>query len=231
MRKLAGYSVCVGLMMAAVSAQAVGPLCDGKEPTIYGSPTRDILIATLADDIIHGMGGPDRIIGLGGNDIICGGKGNDVIFGSPGADLISGGPGNDLIKGGMGNDTLWGDFGDDRIMGEIGSDDMIGGPGNDTISGTDFRYVRRGNNPPQPVPLNGPRDLRQGDEDLCIEGPNLPGDIGNASGFSTAMCVPVDDPGYEGEPPITRPWNPEVMQLYYEDKVTPIPVPQEQVPQ
>lgn len=222
MRKLAGYAFCVGVLVAA-EAQAVGPLCDGKEATIYGSPTRDILIATLADDIIHGMGGPDRIIGLGGNDIICGGKGNDVILGSPGADLISGGPGNDLIKGGMGNDTLWGDFGDDRIMGEIGLDDIVAGPGDDTISGTDFRFVRRGPGPAQPVALNGPRDLRQGDEDLCITGPTRP-NFGETN--TSLMCVVVDDPGYEGEPPITRPWNPEVMQLYYEDKVTPIAVPE-----
>lgn len=84
---------------------AQGILCNGLEPTIFGTEGNDKIRGTPSDDVIVGLGGNDKINGNGGNDIICGGDGNDNIKGDKGDDVLIGGSGSDKINGGPGFDT------------------------------------------------------------------------------------------------------------------------------
>ncbi|RZV45555.1 MAG: DUF4038 domain-containing protein, partial [Acidimicrobiales bacterium] len=72
---------------------------------------------TDGDDVILGTLGNDTIYGLGGDDIICGSAGNDRIDGGVGQDKIVGGRGRDRIFGGPGPDQLIGRAGNDRLFG------------------------------------------------------------------------------------------------------------------
>ncbi|MGH8565356.1 MAG: hypothetical protein ACREXW_15210 [Gammaproteobacteria bacterium] len=128
-------------------------LCQGKTPTLFGSPEQATLRGTTGDDVIVGSVAGDFIIGGGGNDTICGGPGDDRIFGEDGDDAIEGGdgddtliggPGADMVRGGPGGDTIFGEDdgdtvegedGDDRLFGGAGADVMSGGPGVDTVFG------------------------------------------------------------------------------------------------
>ena len=69
--------------------------CQGRRPTIYGTPGHDQIRGTPSGDVIHGMGGSDLILGMGGNDLICGGGGNDHLISGSGMDSVAGGPGTD----------------------------------------------------------------------------------------------------------------------------------------
>ncbi len=126
--------------------------CQGRIPTVIGTPDDDILVGTQGDDVIHGLGGNDLIIAQGGNDIVCGGPGNDGIFtgsgsdsaeGNEGDDLLVGDrrdppdtqPGNDVLRGDAGNDMLFGEGGNDLLEGGDGDDQLVGGPGNDELEG------------------------------------------------------------------------------------------------
>ncbi|MGH8548601.1 MAG: choice-of-anchor Q domain-containing protein [Methylococcales bacterium] len=80
-------------------------LCQGRVPTIIGTPGDDVIAGTDRRDIIMGLGGNDTIRGLKGSDVICGNGGNDDLFGEGGDDIINGGPGIDTLDGGPGNDT------------------------------------------------------------------------------------------------------------------------------
>lgn len=89
--------------------------CAGRQPTIVGTPGRDVL---------RGTNGSDVIMGLGGADVISGGTGNDIICGGAGADVLNGGNGNDQILGGFGPDDLYGCNGNDTLIGGSGSDTL-----------------------------------------------------------------------------------------------------------
>ena len=117
--------------------------CAGKEPTIVGTDSSDVLIGTDGPDVIHGLGGHDVINGLDGDDIICGGDGSDVIGSGSGNDTVLGENGHDAIWGGPGNDNLRGGDGNDSIYGGPGNDSLHGNHGNDSlygISGVDALY-------------------------------------------------------------------------------------------
>ncbi|HEY5889763.1 MAG TPA: N-acetylmuramoyl-L-alanine amidase [Acidimicrobiia bacterium] len=73
--------------------------CDGKTPTIFGSPGNDLIFATDDADIIHAIFGHDWVFGLGGNDSICGSAGDDVLIGGTGEDRSFGGSGSDSCGG------------------------------------------------------------------------------------------------------------------------------------
>ncbi len=123
------------------------------EPTLIGTPGRDILVGTPGDDVIHGIGGHDLILGRGGDDLICSGamgdviitrEGNDTIVASDGHDLIISLSGDDVIEGGGGNDRIYAGAGNDRIdtgdgrntVHAGGGDDLIvAGPDDDRIDG------------------------------------------------------------------------------------------------
>ena len=88
--------------------------CKGLAATIVGTNGNDVRTASLAQDVIAGLGGNDTFSGLGGNDVICGGggkdtlkggKGKDSLLGQKGKDALNGGPGRDFCKGGKGTDT------------------------------------------------------------------------------------------------------------------------------
>ena len=74
-------------------------LCDGRTPTIFGTPGNDLIYGTDGPDVIHGVFGNDWIFGLGGDDIICGGSGDDVLIGGGGYDQLFGGDGFDACGG------------------------------------------------------------------------------------------------------------------------------------
>ena len=97
-----------------------GLLCDGRTPTLVGTPGPDRLVGTAGPDVIMGLGGDDQIVGLGGDDVICGGAGSDQ---------ISGGAGNDRLFGDAGTDVLMGDDGDDTLNGGADTDQCHGGAG------------------------------------------------------------------------------------------------------
>jgi uncharacterized delta-60 repeat protein len=71
------------------------PRCDGKVPTIVGTPAGDTLDGTARSDVISGAGGDDKLFGLGGDDVICGENGDDKLVGGPGQDTLIGGLGKD----------------------------------------------------------------------------------------------------------------------------------------
>ncbi len=82
--------------------------CDGRFPTITGTPNGELIDGTSGPDVILGFGGADTINGLGGADRICGGDGGDTINGGNQGDFLFGELGNDTINGGTGNDQLFG---------------------------------------------------------------------------------------------------------------------------
>jgi len=115
----------------------------------------DVLIGSLADNVLDGGAGNDTLYGGNGTDTLTGGAGLDRLFGDAGndvldggadADYVHGGEGIDTLLGGTGNDTLDGASGADRLFGEAGNDALIGGAdsgadyldggtGNDTLEG------------------------------------------------------------------------------------------------
>ncbi len=125
----------LGVSALGAGAQGTTERCDGKVPTIVGTPGNDTITGTTGADVIVGLAGDDRIFGLGGADVICGGTGNDVLGGGAGKDYIDGGKGNDRIIGGSGNDMLLGRAGNDRISGKGGNDTLIGGVAVDRLAG------------------------------------------------------------------------------------------------
>ena len=100
-----------------------------------GNATNEVILGTLENDFLDGLGGDDSIHSGAGNDTVFGGEGNDEILGGIGDDAIAGGHGNDLIEGGDGSDTIQGDAGDDTIEGGADADLIDGGYGNDFING------------------------------------------------------------------------------------------------
>ena len=99
-------------------------LCNGRVPTIRGTPDNETILGTRGPDVIHGLGGNDTISGLNGNDVICGGEGNDTLSGNNGIDRLFGENGTDTLNGNKGNDALNGgtDTSTDTCNGGRGSD-------------------------------------------------------------------------------------------------------------
>jgi hypothetical protein len=91
------------------------PTCHGKRATCVGTPGRDLILGSDADDVIVAGDGDDVVHGDLGHDIICGGEGNDSLFGAKGNDVIYGGPGDDWLFGAVGVDELYGGPGDDVL--------------------------------------------------------------------------------------------------------------------
>jgi len=89
-------------------------ICQGRTPTVIGTPGDDILVGTSGGDVIHGLEGNDTIIAQGGDDIICGGTGDDLVFGGPGGDAIEGGDGIDQL---VGDEPFAGAEGPDTLRG------------------------------------------------------------------------------------------------------------------
>jgi RTX calcium-binding nonapeptide repeat (4 copies) len=137
---------------------------------IRGTQARDILVGTLFDDSIFGLGGNDRILAdrtvfdfVGNDDFVDGGSGDDEIFTFSGEDEVISGSGNDAvqtadgddrIEAGLGNDDVQsgtdedivlGQAGDDELRGGEDDDDMRGGTGSDrVIGGSDDDALRDG---------------------------------------------------------------------------------------
>ena len=98
-------------------------VCGGEEPTMVGTPGRDVLVGTADRDIISAGAGNDTINGMGGNDTLCGGPGKDRLVGGPGNDLMFGEGGNESdgnrgLFGGPGTDYIYGGYGADLCEGE-----------------------------------------------------------------------------------------------------------------
>lgn len=106
-----------GLLILGATAAAPAQLstrCLGKNATIVGTNSADVIQGTVRRDVIAGLGGNDTIDGLGAADTICGGDGNDVISpGDPGeggyrvgSDVVSGDAGNDTFREGQSFDSI-----------------------------------------------------------------------------------------------------------------------------
>lgn len=126
---------------------------------IVGTASNDVLIGTVAADLIYGQGGNDiilaerwgdRLYGGTGHDRLYADTGNETMWGGDGDDRLHGGvlqyggAGNDQIRssgendnifGGTGNDVVYASGGDDRVRGEGGADSLWGGHGVDVIQG------------------------------------------------------------------------------------------------
>lgn len=116
--------------------------CQGRAPTVIGTPGADTLVGTGRDDVIAALDGDDTVIAQGGNDVICAGIGADLVFGGSGGDVIEGNEGDDRLIGELsfvdrspGNDSLIGDDGDDQLFGDLGNDVVEGGAGQDQLDG------------------------------------------------------------------------------------------------
>ncbi len=118
-----------------VTPAAAAAMCGGREATIVGSPTDDVLTGTKKADVIDAGTGSDRILGAEGNDVICARGGNDFAKGQEGGDTVRGGGGEDRVRGNADNDNLRGGGGNDAIGGGPGNDAMNGGAGNDVCRG------------------------------------------------------------------------------------------------
>ncbi len=74
-----------------------------------------MIVGSLGNDSIAGLGGNDRICGLGGDDFISGGLGNDRVNAGPGTDRAGGDFGTvDTFAGTNPNFAL--DGGDDLLI-------------------------------------------------------------------------------------------------------------------
>ena len=114
--------------------------CQGRAPTVIGTPGADTLVGTGRDDVIAALDGDDTVIAQGGNDVICAGA--DLVFGGSGGDVIEGNEGDDRLIGELpfvdrspGNDSLIGDDGDDQLFGDLGNDLLEGSAGQDQLEG------------------------------------------------------------------------------------------------
>lgn len=105
------------------------PTCHDKPATCVGTPGRDLILGSEADDVIVSGNGDDVVHGDAGNDIICGGEGDDSLFGAKGDDVIHGGPGDDWLFGAVGTDELHGGPGNDVLWGGPAHDKLSGGEG------------------------------------------------------------------------------------------------------
>lgn len=137
------------LLVLPGTANAGGPTCFGRTPTITGS---GYLEGTSGDDVVlaepgaevHTYGGDDRVCGAG---LVHAGPGRDRIFyRGGGADiLLDGGSGDDRIfylgralaevEGHDGNDVLRTARGPQYVLGGRGNDDISTGRGKDYVNG------------------------------------------------------------------------------------------------
>lgn len=124
----------------------------------FGNEGNDYLYGSDYTDWLYGGNGEDTIYAYGGNDVVYGEADDDpMLDGGDGPDLMVGGGGDDTMYGGNGADTMYGYPGDDIMLGEELNDKMYGGSGYDTMNGgTGYDLV------------DG-----QGDEDDCVNGPNI----------------------------------------------------------
>lgn len=114
----------------------IGVGCFEAQPTIVGTPEKDILVGSPGPDVILGEAGADVIKGGGGKDLICGGKGKDRAFGGPSGDKIAGEDGKDKVSGQGGSDQLLGNAGNDLLIGGADRDTLNGGGRRDTCRGS-----------------------------------------------------------------------------------------------
>ncbi len=158
-------TVTVGIMLAvgwglpgAAGSLAAPPgvraatTCGGREATIVGTASADVLRGTPQGDVVAGLGGNDTVLGLAGDDRICGGLGADRLIGGPGHDILLGGRDwrhvtdegsterlGDHLEGGNGNDRLVPGRdrrrADDVIHDSISWESATGGVHVDTASG------------------------------------------------------------------------------------------------
>lgn len=92
-----------------------------------GTPSHDILRASVSGDTLYGGGGSDVLKGGLGNDIIYGVRSGNVIDGAAGDNYIEGGTGDDEITAGGGKNTVYGGTGNDTIT--LGNGDNYVDPG------------------------------------------------------------------------------------------------------
>ncbi len=142
-------SVALSVVAATSVSAASGATCDGRTPTIVGTPGADTIRGTGGADVIAALGGDDRVRAAGGNDVVCGGRGDDTLRGASGNDHLVGGAGADAERGGAGadlvrsagsSDTFFGDrmhggTGPDRLFGSGGQDRIWPGRGRDRVHG------------------------------------------------------------------------------------------------
>ncbi|AFY68532.1 conserved repeat domain protein [Thalassoporum mexicanum PCC 7367] len=81
------------------SIASTSPTVNQFGNSFFGSFNPDLIIGTMANEIMNGNAGDDSIFGSGGIDRINGNQGDD---------FLNGGSGNDVLNGGAGNDTLEG---------------------------------------------------------------------------------------------------------------------------
>jgi VCBS repeat-containing protein len=79
----------------------------GTQNRIRGTKDSEVLVGTIADDMITSFGGQDEIDGgVSGDDYLDGGAGNDILVGGSGDDWLIGGTGSDEVTGGAGADQF-----------------------------------------------------------------------------------------------------------------------------
>ena len=118
-----------------VDAEADGPVCLGRQVTIFGTEGDDVITGSQGTDVILTLGGNDRIDAGVGSDYICTGDGNDTVTSGAGTDSVSLGLGDDQVTGGPGKDDLGGGPGQDRLTGGSGADKLTASSESDVLSG------------------------------------------------------------------------------------------------
>jgi uncharacterized delta-60 repeat protein len=176
--------------------------CQGRAPTVIGTPGADTLVGTGRDDVIAALDGDDTVIAQGGNDVICAGAGADLVFGGSGGDAIEGNEGDDRLVGELpfvdrspGDDVLVGDDGDDQLFGDLGNDVLEGGAGQDQLEGD------AGNDTLGGGPGNDKASGGSGDDEL-FGGPGrdrLVGDLPGESGRDRMSGGPGNDILFGGD--------------------------------
>jgi len=102
---------------------------------LQGTPERDNITLTDANETFDALAGNDIVRGRGGDDTLFGGEGNDLLTGGAEDDIVDGGVGDDRLGGDSGNDIVIGGAGDDELDGDNDTDLLNGGVGNDMLDG------------------------------------------------------------------------------------------------
>ena len=101
--------------------------------------TLSVLMDRLQDDVLIATVEDSRLGGLGGDDALVASEVDSELLGAQGDDYIQGGSGNDTIEGNAGDDIATGGDGDDTYKFDLGEGDFdyqdifIGGSGQDTV--------------------------------------------------------------------------------------------------
>jgi Ca2+-binding RTX toxin-like protein len=123
------------LLLTANEVSGTTSIYDFGSNVIKGTPGKNEIKGTNANDLIRADAGDDQVDGGNSDDVIFGDDGKDNLKGGNQNDRLYGDAGNDKIAGGNNNDVLYGGQGNDSLKGENNDDVMVGVQPNTSLAG------------------------------------------------------------------------------------------------